>query len=171
MKKIIGLMVLITLIGTTSVFAHGRESRCCRDSRESRNPHGARQAHRQTNQHHTMHPPGVHVIEVREITGEIIIRDNNRHIIKSGDKETRIILSSDAIQTLGLENGSVISVKGIVMPTRRTPAAERTIRVFEVQHDGRKFLVLNKRASIERANRVTRGHRDTVEPKRSKRTR
>ncbi|MCL2480562.1 MAG: hypothetical protein FWF38_02510 [Spirochaetaceae bacterium] len=144
MKKIIGLIVLITLIGTGFVFAHGKESG---------EPHKKQPNYKNSKEkkHNMMKAPGSAIIEIKEISGEIVVKDNDRHIIKSGKDEIKIILSSDAIQALKLNTGSKISIKGIELPAfKQNKTDEKIIKVFELQYDGRKFLVLGKGANRDK---------------------
>ncbi|MCL2792040.1 MAG: hypothetical protein FWD87_03020 [Spirochaetaceae bacterium] len=145
MKKIIGLIVLITLIGAGFAFAHGKDS-----ERSNRKSKGER--------HQMTKTPRHSLLEIREISGIITVRNSNFHVIRSGGEDVRVILPLSAIQALKLNTGSQVSVKGIEVPApRRGERNERIVRVFELQYDERKFLVLgNPRPGNERPGRVSR---------------
>jgi len=137
MKKIIGLIIFITLIGTNSVFAQGKES----GEPNKKQPNSKNYKEKK---HHLMKAPKSSFIEIKEITGEIIVKENDRHIIKSGKDEVKIMLSSDVIQSLKLNTGSNISIKGVEFRAfKQKTQGENIVKVFELQYDGRKFLVLN----------------------------
>jgi hypothetical protein len=140
MKKIIGLIVLITVIGTGFAFAH--------DKKSGKQHYHQKEYSKKYEKYHKnfkcykTNAPGFSIIEIKELSGEILLSDNTLPVIKSGNDEIKIILPRHVIQTLKLNSGSKISIKGVELPARRTEAAgEKIIKVFELQHDGRKFMV------------------------------
>jgi len=145
MKKIIGLIVLITMLGTGFVLAHDKESG---EQNKKQKIKGEK--------HHMMKAHGPSLIEIKEISGEIIIKDNDLPLIKSGKDEIKILLFSDAIQTLKLTTGSKISIKGIELPSfKKNKTNEKIIKIFELQYDGRKFLVFDKKANIKKSKKAS----------------
>jgi len=179
MKKIIGFILLISLIGAGSAFAHSRESGRPNDRRSNDN-----RTHYHKKQPNHMHSRGGKpqmmgaplFIEIREITGEIIVRERNFHVIKSEGEEIRIILPLAAIRALNITTGSEISIKGIEVQGRDMDVASRaaagcrneargmrrsendakTIRVFELQHDGRKFMVFGNQPNKDKSKNTRR---------------
>ena len=137
MKKIIGVIIVITLIGAGFLFADGKESR------ETHKKQPNFKSFREK-KHNMMKAPRSSFVEIREITGEIVVKENDRHIIKSGKDEVKIVLSSDVIQSLKLNTGSNISIKGIEFRALKSKTPEeKIVKVFELQYDGRRFLVLS----------------------------
>ncbi len=144
MKKIIGLTVLITLACAGLIFAQqgkgfGPGQEYPKDNKHpgynSRNFNNAERPRVQGTW-------GPSIIEIKEIAGEIVIKDNDFPAIKSGRDEVKIMLPADAIKALKLTTGSKISIKGFELPAPNwSITGEKIVRVFELQYEGRKFLV------------------------------
>ena len=155
MKKIIGLIVLITLAGTGLVFAHeGADKRPWppQDAGKyyKKQPNFEKNFNckrPQMGENHRYSLIESSLLEIKEITGEIIVKDNEFPAIKSGENEIKIMLHPDAIKSLNLNSGSKISIKGIELPAlNRDVTGGKIIKVFELQYNERKFLVLGKKS-------------------------
>ena len=170
MKKIIGLILLITLIGVSSVFAHSKESGRPNDRRSNDN---------RTHYHKKQSPQMMRAplfMEIKEITGEIVVRERNFHVIKSEGEEIRIILPLATIRALNLTTGSKISIKGVEVrgrdmevasratagcrnearDMRRSEKGAKAVRVFELQYDGRKFMIFGNQPSKNKSKNTRR---------------
>ena len=140
MKKIIGLILVITLTGTGFIFAHGNDS-----GKHHKKQSDFHKDFKEKKHNRMMHFGGPSLIEIKELTGEIVVKEKDFSAIKSENKEIKIMLPPDVIKTLQLNTGSKISVKGIELPDfKKNETDEKIIKVFELQYDGRKFMVFNK---------------------------
>ena len=146
MKKIIGMIVLITLAGAGFVAAQDKESgksKC--PKREHNKKEFKHEKNFKGNKNHEMKGPGFSIIEIKEISGEIVVKENELPSIKSGNDEIKILLPLDAIQTLKLNTGSKISIKGIELPAfKKGETDKKVIKVFELQYEGKKFMVFGR---------------------------
>ena len=140
MKKIIVLILFITLTGTGFIFAHGNDFG--KSHKKQPNFHKEFEGKKHNKM---MKAPGCSLIEIKEISGEIVVKEKDFPAIKSGKDEVKIILPPDVIEILKLNTGSKISIKGIELPVlKKNETDEKMIKVFELQYDGRKFMVLGK---------------------------
>ena len=152
MKKIIGLMILITLATAGFVFAEGKGSSQAKDSRKEHNKKESNHNKNFKGKQHMMRAPQFSYIEIKEISGEIVIKENDHPTIKSGNNEVKIMLSPSVIQNLKLSTGSKISVKGVEVPAlKKNSTDEKIIKVFELQYDERKFLIPPGNAGMNRS--------------------
>ena len=140
MKKIIGLILAITLTATGFIFAHGNDFG--KPHKKQQNFHKEFKGKKHNKM---MKAPGCSLIEIKEISGEIVVKEKDFPAIKSENRETKIMLPPDVVETLKLNTGSKISIKGIELPAfKKSETDEKMIKVFELQYDGRKFMVFNK---------------------------
>jgi hypothetical protein len=86
------------------------------------------------------------ISEVKEISGELVVRENEFPAIKSGKEEISVMIPYDAIDALKMKTGSKVSVKGALVPAQNwNITGEQLLRVFELEYEGKKYLVHGER--------------------------
>ena len=161
MKKIIVLTVLIAVLAAGFVSAQGYYGAGPKSGAGGRNQDTEK----------TYGGPGMmggtgfsSIAEIRELSGELVVRENDFPAIKTGKDEISVTIPADAIDALKLKTGSKITVKGIEMPARNwNITGEKLIRVFELGYDGKKYSVMGGpmggRPGMQRDGMQGRGRR------------
>lgn len=82
------------------------------------------------------------VRELKELKGELVIKENSFPAIKtSKGKETIITLGVDTVESLKLKNGSKITVRGIEVPYEMNTTDETVLRVNQIDYDNKTYAV------------------------------
>ena len=142
MKKIIVLAVLIILVAAGFAAAQGYYGPG-RSQDFSRGPSGRFDS---DSRPYFQGRPGMggmgSISEVKEICGELVVRENEFPAIKSGKEEISVMIPYDAIDALKMKTGSKVSVKGALVPAQNwNITGEKLLRVFELEYEGKKYLV------------------------------
>ncbi|MDX9800416.1 MAG: hypothetical protein RBT69_03655 [Spirochaetia bacterium] len=79
--------------------------------------------------------------EIKEVSGELVLKDDDFPAIKTGKEVMEITLSEDAIEALKMTNGSKLKIKGFEVPGRNwSITGEKLFRIFEFEYEGKKYV-------------------------------
>jgi hypothetical protein len=82
------------------------------------------------------------ISETKEISGELVVKENEFPAIKSGKEEISVMIPYNAIDALKMKTGSKVSVKGAFVPAQNwNITGEKLLKVFELEYEGKKYLV------------------------------
>ncbi len=138
MKKIIILAVLIAVLATGFAAAQGFRNDGPGYGRYSENDRNNSGWFGDRNGFGMMQS----ITEVKTLSGELVIRENDFPALKTGKEEIAITLPADAIEDLKMKNGSKLTVKGIEVPAGNwSITGEKILKVFELEFEGKEYLV------------------------------
>ncbi len=79
--------------------------------------------------------------ELKEVSGEIVLNEDDFPAIKTGKDVMTITLPADAIEALKIKTGSKITAKGVEMPGRNwSITGEKLFRIFEFEYEGKTYI-------------------------------
>ena len=130
MKKLFLMIAVIVLISAGTVSAQGFYGRGSDNSSDRMPPAAGFQR-------------GPGVVEVKNITGELVINDENDFPkIRAGREELTLMMPYSAVEDLKLKTGSKISVKGFEVPDRSwSVTGEKAFKVMELGYEGKTYML------------------------------
>ena len=144
MKKIILLTVLLAVLAAGFVLADGRPGNKGAWNNNDNRSYSGRGGYMMDNDNFSRLGNGrgfQSFTELKEVSGEIILNEDDFPAIKTGKEVMSITLPEDAVKALKIKNGSKITVKGIEVPGRNwNITGEKLLRIHEFEYEGKTYI-------------------------------